>query len=214
MSLAKTIDYEISESDYLEGECISELRHEYIDGFVYAMAGASRKHNLISSNISRELGNKLKQKKSPCEIYSSDMKVKVNEFIKGFFYPDVMVACDINDDYYQNSPVIIIEVLSNSTRKKDKTTKKQAYFSILTLQEYVLISQEFCEIEVFYRVEHQPNKWQSTLYFIGDEIHFKSLDLSISVEDIYYQINNEDNNRYLKAKEKEAEEKEEKEEDL
>ena len=199
MPSVKNTETTISEEEYLDGELISELKHEYIDGYVYAMAGASRNHGIISRNVLVELSNKLKQQKSPCETYSSDMKVKISDLINSFFYPDVMMVCDIDneDDYYQSSPVIIVEVLSKSTRKNDLSTKKLTYFNIPTLQEYVLIEQDLCEINVF----RKSDDWKSTIYFLGDEISFESINTTISVEDIYYQVDNEDSVKYLKDKE-------------
>jgi len=197
MSLARKISSEVSETEYLEGELISDVKHEYIDGEVYAMAGASMKHNLISSNVSRELGNKLKENNSACNIFSSDMKVKVNGIKTGYFYPDVMIVCDSNDDYYQSSPLIIIEVLSKSTRKKDKSSKKLAYFNIPSLQEYMIIEQDYCEVEVYRKSEH----WNSTLYILGDKVPLTSINSTLSVEDIYYHIDNEDMTHYLHKKE-------------
>jgi Uma2 family endonuclease len=84
MPLEKTT-IKISEKEYLEGELISEIKHEYIDGYIYAMAGASENHDLISGNIFRELGNHLKQKKSPCNIFSSDIKVRISQASISFF---------------------------------------------------------------------------------------------------------------------------------
>ena len=194
MSLAQKIDMNISEQEYLDGEQISEIKHEYIDGSVYAMAGASKNHNRISQNISRNLGNNLIKNNSPCEIFSSDMKVKLRKNSLKFFYPDVMVVCDSNnDDYYQNSPIIIIEILSKSTRKNDLSTKKLSYFNIPSLQEYVVIEQDFCEINVF----RKSNHWNTSIYFLGDDIHFESIDTTLSVEDIYYQVDNEDMTQFL-----------------
>ena len=206
MSLAKKIEPniseedKISEADYLAGELISDIRYEYIDGLVYAMAGASTNHNLIANNLVRELGNTLRQKKSPCKIFSSDMKVRLSKTSTLFFYPDVMVCCDPDEsDYYKQSPIIIIEVLSKSTRKNDKTRKKIAYFNIPTLQEYIIIDQDYCEVEIFCN----SNKWASTVYLLGDTITLASIDISLSVEDIYYQVNNGDMVKYLTDKEQE-----------
>ncbi len=202
--LAYTQNY-ISIEEYLEGEVISKVKHEYIDGEVFAMAGASRKHNLISGNIFSDLKNKLKQNKSSCEIYSSDMKVKVSLSSTSFFYPDVMVVCDTDDedDYYQNTPKLIVEVISKSTRRNDFTTKMMSYFNIPSLEEYVLIEQDFCQVYVYRKNEN----WKSTAYFLGDEINFESIDTIISVEDIYYQIKNEDVSNFLIEKEQQKEEK-------
>lgn len=196
MALTKKISDKVSEQDYLDGELVSEVKHEYIDGFVYAMAGASEKHCLISQNISYQFGEVLRKRKSPCKIFSSDMKVRENTLSINYFYPDVMVTCDNNDDneYYKNSPVILVEVLSNSTRKSDLVTKKLQYFNISTLQEYVVIEQNVCEVTVFKRSE----EWKPTLYFLGDSITFESMGITLSVEDIYYQVNNDEITFYLK----------------
>jgi Uma2 family endonuclease len=123
------------------------------------------------------------------------MKVKV---ANDFFYPDVMVVCqqDNDFDYYKQSPVIIVEVLSKSTRKFDKTAKRLKYQSIPTLEEYVLIEQTIGEIEVFRRKEY----WQSSYYYLGDAITFESLAITVLVEDIYYQVNNEDVLAFLQEK--------------
>jgi Uma2 family endonuclease len=184
MSL-KYANSQITEEEYLQGEFIAEIKHEFIDGEVYAMAGASEAHNLLSINILSELRNKLKG--TPCRTFISDMKVKV---ANDFFYPDVMVVCqqDNDFDYYKQSPVIIVEVLSKTTRRFDQTAKRLKYQQIPTLEEYVLIEQSIGEIEVFRKKEH----WQSFYYYLGDTITFDSLGVSVLVEDIYYQVNNED----------------------
>ena len=154
MSLANNLDNQISEQDYLEGELVSEIRHEYIDADVYAMTGASKKHNTIATNISSDLHQGLKNNKSPCITFAADMKVKVNS---NFFYPDVMVVCDPQDnesDYYQKSPIIIVEVLSKSTRKNDTSIKRINYFNIPSLAEYILVEQDFCQVQVFRKSNH------------------------------------------------------------
>ncbi len=198
MSLANKLEKTITEEEYLEGELLAEFKHEYIDGVVYAMAGASTKHNLISGNTFRELSNNLKTIKSHCDVFSSDMKVKVSNISTSFFYPDVMVVCDNNDDgYYQNSPVIIVEVLSKSTRKNDFTTKMMTYFNISSLEEYVLIEQDICQIQVY----RKKQNWQSSSYFLGDEILFESINTTLSVEDIYYHVKNVDMVKFLEEKE-------------
>ncbi|MDI1232374.1 MAG: Uma2 family endonuclease [Methylobacter sp.] len=183
----------ISAEEYLRGELVAEFKHEFIDGEVYAMAGASENHNLLSGNIFAELKNQLKD--TPCRTFIADMKVKVNN---DFFYPDVMVVCEKNSDseYYQQSPVIIVEVLSPSTRKFDKTAKRLKYQNIATLEEYVLIDQTIAEVEVFRRKEH----WQSFYYYLGDAITFDSLGVTVLVEDIYYQVNNDDVLAFLQKK--------------
>lgn len=192
MSL-KQANHPITEHDYLQGELVAKTKHEFIDGDVYAMAGASEYHNLLSGNIFAELKNQLKY--TPCRTFIADMKVKV---ANDFFYPDVMVVCqqDNDFDYYKQSPVIIVEVLSKLTRKFDKTAKRLKYQSIPTLEAYVLIEQTIGEIEVFRRKEY----WQSSYYYLGDAITFESLGITVLVEDIYYQVNNEDVLAFLQEK--------------
>jgi len=198
MALAKNFDYKITESDYLEGERVSDIKHEYINGEVYAMAGASTKHNLITKNISFLLERSLRDKKLPCDVFLSDMKVKIASSDISFFYPDVMLVCDSDDEdsYYQNSPLIIVEVLSQSTRRNDFTTKMMHYFNIASLEEYVLIEQNICQVQVYRKNDH----WKASSYFAGDTIHFASINSTLSVEDIYYHVNNDDIVKYLKEK--------------
>jgi Uma2 family endonuclease len=183
----------ISEEDYLQGELLAETKHEYIDGQVFAMAGASENHNLLSVNILTELKNQLKG--TPYRAFVADMKVKVEH---GFFYPDVMVVCqqDNENEYFKNSPIIIVEVLSKSTRHFDQTNKRLRYQKIPSLEEYVLIEQDKGEIQVFSKKDH----WQSFYYYLGDEITFSSLGVTVRVEDIYYQVNNEDVLDFLREK--------------
>jgi len=182
--------YHLSEADYLAGELISKIKHEYIDGEVFAMAKASRNHERIGINLLTILNQHLKN--TPCEPFSSDMKVKADGC---FFYPDVSVVCEDKqgDDYYTEAPLIIVEVLSKSTRRRDKSTKFQAYKTLPALQEYVLIDQDFVEIEVCRRSVN----WFPEHYFLGDEVRFESIDLTLSVAEIYQRVENEEMQEYL-----------------
>ena len=183
----------ISEDDYLQGELLAETKHEYIDGQVHAMAGGSENHNLLSVNIATELKTRLKG--TPCRTFIADMKVKVGA---NFFYPDVMVVCqeDNQSEYYKTAPVIIVEVLSKSTRRFDQTDKRLRCQRIPSLEEYVLIEQDKGEIQVF----SKKDQWQSFYYYLGDDITFSSLGITVRVEDIYYQVNNEDVLDFLREK--------------
>ncbi|MDD5036227.1 MAG: Uma2 family endonuclease [Methylococcaceae bacterium] len=183
----------ITEQEYLAGELVSEIKHEYIGGVAYAMAGASANHGRIVANLVAKLHPHLAN--TPCELFSSDMKVKAG---KGFFYPDVIVDChnESGDVYYTESPIIIVEVLSKSTRKTDKALKRLSYQAIPSLQEYVLIEQDFVEVEICRRASH----WQSEYYFLGDETYFASIDLTVPVEEIYARVANEDMAEFLKLK--------------
>lgn len=182
--------HRISEADYLDGEKISVIKHEFIDGYVYAMAGASKNHERITLNLASEFRSHLKG--SPCEPFSSDVKVKVDG---AFFYPDVMVVCDNQDSdpYYTESPVIIVEILSASTRKTDETIKRRAYQAIPSLKEYVLIEQDIVDVEVCRRSQG----WVSEHYFLGDDITFEAINLTLSVADIYQRVENDDMRSFL-----------------
>ena len=127
------------------------------------------------------------------------MKVKISNSNTRFFYPDVMVSCENNadeDEHFITSPKIIVEVLSKSTRKTDSTIKMVSYFTIPSLEEYVLIEQDICEIQVFKKSED----WRSSFYYLGDDICFSSINVTVSVEDIYYQIENEEISEFMTQK--------------
>lgn len=173
----------ISEADYLAGEKIAETKHEYIDGEVFAMAGASASHNRISLNVATLFNVHLDGK--PCQPYISDMKVKVGT---KYFYPDVLVECSglADDSHVTEKPTLIVEVLSKSTRRMDETTKRIAYTQIDSLLEYVLIEQDFVDIEIIRR----STGWQSERFYLGDSLTFESIALTLTVEDIYARVNN------------------------
>src|SRR5438445_4801884 len=109
----------LSVEDYLEGERVSEIRHEYVAGRVYAMAGASDDHNRISLNIVAELRERLRGKR--CEPFGSDMKLKMPGS-EAFYYPDALVTCDPSDDakYFREKPAVVFEVLSPETERTDQ----------------------------------------------------------------------------------------------
>lgn len=194
----------LTEADYLAGERNGEIRHELIDGQVYAMTGASDYHNKLSGNLFAELRMALKRNNSPCSVYINDMKVNHN-----FYYPDVMVTCDREDksnDYFKTRPIIIVEVLSPSTRRFDyplghkKTHKRQNYQTLESLQAYLLIDQERAEIEMFTR----QSGWQAEYFYPGDSIKLEQIDVSVAVEEIYYQVDNDDMLEFWQAKQAQA----------
>jgi len=175
----------ISTEEYLQGELTSEVKHELIDGQAYAMAGAHANHERISVNVLTEFSLHLKN--LPCEPFGSDMKVKAG---LNFFYPDLSIDCDFDESqpYFTETPIIIVEVLSKSTRKIDQTIKRRAYLNLPSLQEYVLIEQDFVDVEVVRRREG----WQSKHYYLGDDVTFESIEFTLSVEGIYHRVQNED----------------------
>ncbi|AWB66746.1 hypothetical protein C2869_10055 [Saccharobesus litoralis] len=196
MSTAEDRTMSMSVKQYLASELERDTKHEFIDGCIYAMAGASINHERISGNIFGELRNHLKG--SPCEPLASDMKVKV---IDNFYYPDVLVDCnfDSTTPYYTETPVIIVEVLSRSTRRLDETKKLVEYLNIPTLQEYVLIEQDVADVTVY----RKSDDWRCVHYFLGDLITFESINLTLAVEEIYYRVENQDVIEYFAVKEPE-----------
>ncbi|MGN7610918.1 Uma2 family endonuclease [Magnetococcales bacterium HHB-1] len=188
----------LTEEAYLEGEKTSDVKHEYIDGYVYAMVGAKLNHNRIASTLNRAFGFHLKNKS--CDVLQSDFKVKAKN---QFFYPDVVVKCDdLTDTHelYTEKPILVVEVLSGSTRKRDKTTKMLGYINIPSLKEYVLIEQDFVDVEILRRT----NGWRSEHFYLGDRITFESIDLTLSVEEIYARVDNKDMRTFLASKEEET----------
>jgi Uma2 family endonuclease len=144
----------LSVAEYIEGERHSEVRHEYVDGHVYAMAGASDEHNRIAGNIFSELRERLRGRR--CEPFINDMKVRIPPaFAEAFYYPDVLVVCDPTDNakYYRERPTVIIEVLSPETERTDRREKAIAYRQLPTLETYVLVEQDRMALTVLRRAE-------------------------------------------------------------
>ena len=144
----------VSEADYLAGELASPVKHEYLAGVVYAMAGAKVMHNRIAGNIFARLHAQLRGK--PCQPYNSDMKIRVDlPTHLRFYYPDVSVVCRSNpsEDSFQDHPVVILEVLSKGTRRVDEGEKKDAYSSIPSLRVYVLVEQEAAAVVIHRRTD-------------------------------------------------------------
>ncbi len=175
----------ISVEDYLREEPARPVKHELIDGRIHAMAGVSVNHERIAVNLLSEFASHLK--KASCEPFGSDMKLRVND---NFFYPDMMVDCqfDESEPYYTETPVLIVEILSRSTRKKDETLKLMTYINLPSVQEYVLIEQDIADVTVLRRHEG----WLPNHYFLGDDISFESINLTMPVADIYRRVQNQD----------------------
>jgi Uma2 family endonuclease len=170
----------LSVDAYLEGEVESQVRHEYVDGEIYAMVGASDRHGLITLNLAGYLSQRLPDR---CQVFSSDMKVRLRAAEREiFYYPDVLVSCDPRDrePYYRQYPCLVIEVLSPHTARLDRFEKFMFYRQLDTLEEYLLVSQEYRQVEVFRRSE----QWGGTRYTKG-EVPLQSVDLAVTIDDIY-----------------------------
>jgi len=179
--------FSFSPQEYLEWEEQQEIRYEYAEGEVYAMTGGTLPHSEIALNFGSLLKNHLRGR--GCRVFNSDAKVGVTE--NGpFFYPDVNVSCDKRDRTalkFVQYPCLIAEVLSPTTEAYDRGGKFAQYRRIESLKEYVLISSDSVNVEIF-RL-NQNNKWELTPYGQGDEIHLVSVDLKFSIDLLYEDIN-------------------------
>lgn len=179
---ALKVDF-IPVAEYLEGEQKSPIRHEYVDGVVFAMAGANREHELIAGNLFALVHSRLRS--GPCQVFMGNLKVRPP--VPGrqlFYYPDLMVTCDPRDtdpDFNQ-FPKLIVEVLSESTHRTDRIEKLNAYKLIPTLEEYLLISQARPEVILFRR----NNDWApDVIEGLENEVRLDSIGLAISLSEIY-----------------------------
>lgn len=176
----------LSPADYLAGERLAEIRHEYVDGQAYAMSGARKRHNLVTGNFYSLLRPHLRN--TPCQVFTSDIKVHVAwDWHERYYYPDVVVACEPDDldPYVAEKPKLIIEVLSESTERKDRADKFYAYRRLDSLQEYVLVAQDAVRVEVYRR----DTGWDLEIYETVDaSIELTSIDLQLTVRDVYEGI--------------------------
>ncbi len=176
---------QLSEADYLEGERSSSIRHEYVAGEVFAMAGGSKAHNIISLNVAMLLRNHLRG--SGCQTFIADIRVRIASQ-SCYYYPDVVVTCaphDLADDApkdYIESPSLIVEILSPTTEAIDRREKMLAYRHVDFLREYMLIDQERRWVEVYRRTEAG---WVADLYSPEDEITLDTAKLSFNMADVY-----------------------------
>jgi Uma2 family endonuclease len=172
----------ITEHEYLEMEKAGSVKHEFVDGYIFAMVGSSRAHNKIAGNLYSSIHEHLKN--TPCDVYMSDVKLKIAH-LNSYYYPDIMVGCSREDDEYSLSkPCLIIEVLSPSTASTDRREKLLAYQSISSLKEYCLVNQAECRIEKYTR-EQEGRSWILSVYEQAENIQFVCMDAEISMQTIY-----------------------------
>lgn len=178
----------ITFEDYLNGERDVETRSEYVDGEIYAMAGANETHNTIASDFSALLNIHLPDH---CRVWQSDMKVvgKTRDGQPFAYYPDIMAACGENTDdpYYRTNPLLIVEVLSESTKRIDLKEKFESYVQIPSLLEYVVVSQDLPFLRVFRRRTH----WRLESYSAEDTVVLESVGLELPVQRIYRRVRRE-----------------------
>jgi Uma2 family endonuclease len=179
----------LTAEQYLEIERKAQFKSEFYRGEMFAMSGASREHNLIANNIGGEARSRLRG--SPCEVYSSDMRVRVDR--TGLYvYPDVVVACgeprfvDEHVDTLVN-PRVLFEILSDSTEKYDRSTKMSHYMRIDSLQEYVLVSQTTPRVEVYRRSTDGQWIYREARDLIAS-VALESVGITLPLSEIYLRV--------------------------
>jgi Uma2 family endonuclease len=170
----------LTPEEYLALERESETRHELVDGYLYAMTGASDRHDEIVGNLFAALHAHLRA--SGCRVHGSTLKVRVGD---DFYYPDVFVRCarERGDAYFKTDPVLIAEVLSPSTQRNERGDKRLAYQALPTLQEYILISHNEPRVEMLRRLDQD---WER-LVFVGasEVLQLQSVGLSLPFSDLF-----------------------------
>jgi len=176
----------ISVEDYLVGEETSGVKHEYVGGVVHAMAGATNRHNAIASNALVTLGGQLRGK--TCQSFNSDTKVRVvfTDHVR-FYYPDSMVVCQPNPDadHFQDQPVVIVEVLSESTRRTDLGEKRDAYLSLPSLKVLLLVESESCGVVVYRRKKEGGFAIEQ---YVKGVIPLPEVNVELALEELYDRV--------------------------
>ncbi|MGH9759508.1 MAG: Uma2 family endonuclease [Blastocatellia bacterium] len=182
-------EHKYSTEDYLAFDRASETKSEYLDGVIYAMGGATARQVQIVGNVARELGNQLRDK--PCVVYSTDLRVQVSQ--AGLYaYPDVVVVCgepafiDNQLDTLTN-PLLVVEVLSDSTKNYDRGEKFERYRTIGSFREYLLITQDKIHIEQYVRQNDDSWVLRETNN-VNDIIELTSVGCRIPATEVYFKI--------------------------
>lgn len=173
----------MTEAEYLEFEQSSPMRHEYVNGYVHAMSGASMPHGRIVSRLHVALGKRLGD--GPCETFVQDVKLMVDTASdRNYLYPDIMVSCDREGwrEKWLLNPRLIVEVLSPSTQHIDRREKAATYRKVPGMEEYVIVAQSSCQLTIFRRAEG----WVAEILSGPEAVaEFRSLGVSIPLAEIY-----------------------------
>jgi Uma2 family endonuclease len=173
----------LSPAEYLEREEQSPVKCEYVDGEVYAMSGAKRRHNLIASNLVRR-AREAADSREGCQVFGSDMKVYVETY-NSFYYPDLSVCCDRGDrhELFLVRPCFIVEVISPSTANIDRREKRRSYTSLESLREYAIVDQDRMRVELYRR---ESSGWRGYILDQSDDVVESScLGLRLDLSRIY-----------------------------
>ena len=175
----------VSEQDYLHAENLSRTKHEYIFGVVYAMAGASERHNTIAGNLFAACHSA--RKNGPCKPFMGDMRLRIGNG-QSYYYPDVMLVCDgtDNDPMFKSRPCMVAEVTSPSTEGQDHREKLQAYTAIPSLQEYLIVSQDTMQIDHYLRAN--ATDWMHSTLKSGDVLELRCMQLVTTVDAVYANV--------------------------
>jgi Uma2 family endonuclease len=174
--------------EFFEFEKTAPVRHEFVNGILFAMSGASLAHNRITQNTTFAIRNHLNRgprEQGPCAVYSSDVRLVIRRDVNEIsYYPDVMVDCrpDTRDTHYVRDPKLIVEVLSPSTQITDLREKLQNYRLVDSVQEYVIAAQDEKRVVVYPRAQ----RWKPRVYGARDAaIELRSIDLTIPMTELY-----------------------------
>jgi Uma2 family endonuclease len=174
----------LSAQAYLEQERLSDTKHEFYNGEIFAMSGASFAHNTIVANLVAGLHSKFKNR--PCRVLPSDQRVQLDD---GYVYPDVSVVCgkpEFFDKDNLTNPIVIIEVLSPSTEDYDAGGKFARYRQLSSLQEYILVAQD--RAHVMHYVKQAEYHWTLREYFAADEFELPNLECRLDLAEIYAKV--------------------------
>jgi Uma2 family endonuclease len=174
----------LTPEEYLSYEEDSLVKHEYIDGEVYAIAGTTDTHNIIALNLATLIRSHLRG--TDCRIFFADIKARI-EAKNCFYYPDLLVTCnpeDLETSTYKSFPKLIIEVLSSGTEAFDRGDKFSDYQTLTSLEEYILVNSKHQRIEIFRRQEN--NIWKFETYSLAQpQIVIHSINLELTINDVY-----------------------------
>lgn len=173
-------------ADYLAFEEKTPLRHEYVDGRIFAMSGSTRRHNLIAGRLFY-CAQTAADRRQPCQVFSSGMKLYVQER-NSIYYPDLVASCDPDDreELYLTNPCFIVEVLSPSTASIDRREKRMSYETLASLMEYLIVDQDRMRVE---RYQREEGGWQGYLLQQPDDsIRSSCLGLSLTLAQIYEDV--------------------------
>ncbi len=176
---------EMSLEEFLAWEATQPTKHEFVDGEIFAMAGASRAHGTIALNLAALVRPAIR--KTGCRAYIADMKV-VPPGQRSVRYPDLVMTCDprdLEDEHITRFPKLIVEVLSRNTASIDRGQKFEEYRRIPTLEEYVLVDSTQVLVEVLRRGD---DVWTFTEYGPGATFRLESIALDVRVDDLYEDI--------------------------